>query len=89
MKFLLAVSLIVVAVSVLPFGAAALTVSPVKIEISGDPGKTLRSEITLFNEQDTAKTFFSSSENFEARGETGYRYFLPSTTRRPTWITTH
>ena len=88
MKFLVAVSLIVAVVSVLPFGAAALTVSPVKIEISGDPGQTLRDEITLFNEQDTAKTFFSSSENFEARGETGDPYFVASTTGLATWITT-
>jgi len=65
----------------------ALTISPVKLEISGDPGQTLHSEIELFNEQDETKTFYSSSQNFEARGESGAPYFLPETNKGlASWI---
>ena len=37
-----------------------LTVSPVKLEISGDPGQTLIEEIELLNEQSETKIFYSS-----------------------------
>lgn len=65
----------------------ALTISPVRMEIAGDPGQTLRGEIELFNEQGEAKTFYSSSQNFEARGESGAPYFLPDmNTGLASWI---
>ena len=65
----------------------ALTISPVRMEIKGDPGQTLRGEIELFNEQDETKTFYSSSQNFEARGESGAPYFLPDTNKGlASWI---
>lgn len=67
--------------------AFALTISPVRMEISGDPGQTLLGEIELFNEQDETKTFYSSSQNFEARGESGAPYFLPDTNKGlASWI---
>ena len=66
----------------------ALTVSPPKMELTGDPGQIIAGWFDLFNEQDTVKIFYSSFENFEARGETGNPYFLPSTTGLATWITT-
>lgn len=56
--------------------AFALTISPVRMEISGDPGQTLRGELELFNEQQESKIFYSSTANFEARGESGAPYFL-------------
>lgn len=65
----------------------ALTISPVKMEISGDPGQTLHGQIELFNEQDETKTFYSSAQNFEARGESGTPYFLPETNKGlASWI---
>lgn len=81
------------AVLILAFGLIfvqpvfALTISPVRMEIAGDPGQTLRGEIELFNEQGEAKTFYSSSQNFEARGESGAPYFLPDTNKGlASWI---
>lgn len=71
---------------VFPFSARALTISPVKMEISGDPGQTLQDELKLFNEQDETKTFYSSFENFEARGETGAPFFLSEKVGLATWI---
>ncbi len=59
----------------------ALTISPVRMEISGDPGQTLHGQIELFNEQDETKTFYSSTANFEARGDSGAPYFLPDTNK--------
>lgn len=85
--FILTILFLGVAV-ISPFQVDALTISPVKIEISGSPGQILESELTLFNEQDETKTFFSSAENFEARGETGAPFFLPEKVGLATWIKT-
>ena len=66
----------------------ALTISPVRMEIKGDPGKTVNGQIELFNEQNETKIFYSSSQNFEARGDSGAPYFLPDTTKGlASWIT--
>jgi len=69
-----------------PFKAAALTVSPVRLEVSGEPGQTLLSELILINEERESRTFYSSLENFEARGETSRPYFTPGTEGLATWI---
>src|SRR3989344_5921280 len=66
----------------------ALTISPVRMELSGDPGRTISGTIELFNEQAETKTFYSSSQNFEARGDSGAPYFLPDATKGlASWIT--
>jgi hypothetical protein len=56
------------------------------MEISGDPGQTLIGEIELFNEQNEARTYFSSTANFEARGDTGAPHFLEERVGLATWI---
>ena len=66
--------------------ASALTVSPVKLEISGDPGEIVKGEILLKNEKEGTKTFYSSFENFEATGETGTPTFIPAKEGLGTWI---
>ena len=71
-----------------PFHASALTISPVKMEVAGDPSQILRGELRLFNEQGETKIFYSSIENFEARGESGAPYFLPEREGLATWIRT-
>jgi hypothetical protein len=66
--------------------AHALTV-PTRLEIEGDPGQTLYHELEIYNEGDQEVTFYISSQNFEARGETGSPYFLPDTsTGLASWI---
>ncbi len=67
--------------------AFALTVSPIKLELSGDPGKVVSGEFYLLNEQNEEKTFYASFENFEAQGETGTPNFTPGTEGLATWIT--
>ncbi len=68
--------------------AQALTVSPAKIEITANPGQTLRGEIELFNEQKENKIFYSSYENFESRGDSGAPYFVGAENGLATWVTT-
>jgi len=65
---------------------SAVTVSPVKLEITGDPGKTLNGELRLFNEEAETRTLYSSSENFEAQGETGTPNFLTTKDGLASWI---
>lgn len=66
----------------------ALTISPVRFEIEGDPGTTLVGEIELFNEQPVVRTFYSSFANFEARGEGGEPHFLPGEEGLAGWMDT-
>jgi hypothetical protein len=66
----------------------ALTVSPVKMELAGDPGTTIKGNLLLTNEQERTKTFYSSFESFEATGETGAPTFIPAEEGLVTWIET-
>lgn len=69
--------------------AFALTVSPVRVEITGEPGQTLRGEMEIFNEQaGGSKTFFSSFENFEPSGDTGSPRFVGDTGNLSRWMQT-
>jgi hypothetical protein len=73
-------------VLVLPVSASALTISPAKIELAVDPGQTAIGEIEVFNEQQETKTFYTSFENFEPRGETGAPYFVGGGSGLASWI---
>lgn len=66
--------------------AHALTISPARVEISGDPGATVGGVVTLINEQTTSQTFYASYENFTANGETGSPSFSPEKSDLDTWL---
>lgn len=68
--------------------AFALTISPVRVEITGNPGQTLRGEMEILNEQQEQKTFFSSFENFEPSGDTGSPRFVGDTGNLSKWLKT-
>ena len=68
--------------------ALALTISPTKIEVAGDPGQTIIGEIELLNEESEAKIFYTSAENFEPRGETGSPYFVGGGSGLASWVST-
>lgn len=89
-KYLISIIIIFVlgGIAILTPSVKALTVSPVRLEMYGDPGITVKGKIILLNEQAETKTFYSSFENFESRGETGNPYFLPGTEGLATWIKT-
>lgn len=68
---------------------SALTVSPVRMEISGNPGETIIKEITLLNDSTTKEeTFYVSYSNFEAQGETGSPAFVEPQYGLGTWMST-
>lgn len=66
--------------------ALALTLSPVRLELSGDPGTTLTGEFTVTNEQSTSQTVYPSYENFTSNGESGAPVFSDKKTGLDTWM---
>lgn len=68
--------------------AQALTISPVRVEITGNPGQTLRGEMEILNEQADTKIFYSSFENFEPSGDTGSPKFVGDTGNLSDWLQT-
>lgn len=67
---------------------SALTISPARMEISGDPDTTITKEITLLNDTKTEATYFVSYSNFEAQGETGSPLFVEPKSDLGTWMKT-
>lgn len=89
-KTLINVSLLV-SVFCIFFGVTqveALTVSPARIELRGDPGSTIGGDIVLINDQTETKTFFASFENFVADGDSGTPKFVGDNEGLATWIST-
>lgn len=66
--------------------AQALTISPARIELSGDPGATISDEFTIINEQDSEQTYYTSVENFEAQGESGTPSFSKNKDGLASWV---
>lgn len=66
--------------------ANAFTLSPVRMEISGNPGEVLKEEMLLTNESEGETNYFSSFANFEAQGESGNPSFVEATTDLGSWI---
>ena len=69
-----------------PNFVSALTVSPARIEIAGDPGQTVTGEILLLEESENGKNYYISFENFEPRGDSGAPYFIGAKDGLATWI---
>jgi len=71
-----------------PFTASALSVSPPRVELKGNPGETIVQDMTLTNDGKTTQIFYSSYANFEAQGETGNPSFVESKDDLDTWMST-
>jgi len=69
-----------------PFFAQALTISPPRLELTGDPGDIIEETLTLTNEKNISQQFFLSFENFEAQGETGTPSFVEPKSGLGTWM---
>ncbi len=66
---------------------SALTISPARLEVSGDPGTTITKDITLFNDsKNSSETYYISYSNFEAQGETGSPRFVEPKSDLGTWM---
>lgn len=73
----------------IPFvSVKAMTVSPVRIELSGNPGTSVSGVVKVINDEKEAKTLYTSVENFEALGETGTPNFRPGGDGLASWIKT-
>lgn len=68
--------------------ASALTISPARMEISGDPGTTITKDITLINDTLAPAVYYVSYSNFEAQGETGSPLFTEPKSDLGTWMST-
>ncbi len=66
----------------------AVTVSPIRFELSGDAGTTVREEMTLINDSGVDETYYASFANFEAQGETGTPNFVTPNEGLGKWIMT-
>ena len=65
----------------------AMTVSPVRYEVQGNPGETITKEVTIINEDKADVTYYTSYANFEAQGETGSASFVEPKDDIGTWMT--
>ncbi len=72
--------------SLIAFQASALTLSPAKIEIDGDPGSVLSGVINLYNEQENSEIFYTSFENFEPGDDSGTPRFIGANDGLATWM---
>jgi len=82
-------SFFILALGLTSFGVSktqALTISPVRLELRGDPGQVINEKMILVNEEETGTTFYSSFANFEAQGETGSPSFVEPKDDLGTWI---
>ena len=66
--------------------ASALTITPIKLELHGNPGQTIKQEVTLYNELDVQETLYVSYANFEASGENGNPNFSDAHDDLGTWM---
>lgn len=64
----------------------AMTVSPVRLELNGNPGSVVQSTFKVFNDEATSQTLYTAFENFEASGETGTPSFKPGEEGLAAWI---
>ena len=58
-RYLASVVVLALVIVFLPKNASALTLTPVRFEVSGDPGAVIQQEMTLINERDTEETYYS------------------------------
>ncbi len=81
-------SIVVFGLCIFPSDSFALTITPTRFEIKGNPGETLNEEIILINENDKSETYYSSFSNFEAQGESGSPAFVEPKDDLGTWMST-
>ena len=70
-----------------PRQAYALTLSPIRYEIAGNPGEVLTQDLKVFNESKESHLYYVSFSNFEAQGDSGSPTFIDPKDDLGTWIT--
>jgi hypothetical protein len=87
-KIFLTISISALAIVLFATKTYALTITPIRYEISGNPGQTLTEKMGLVNESNKTQTFYASFANFEAQGDTGSPSFVDAKEGLGTWMTT-
>lgn len=82
----LSFALALVVLASFPKGASALTLTPPRLDVSGDPGSTITTNMTVINDAKTTSTYYSSFANFESQGESGTPAITPATDDLGTWM---
>lgn len=60
--------------------AKAVTMSPVRMELSADPGNTTNGVIKIYNDEKIDRTLYLSAQKFENKDESGQPQFVPNAT---------
>ena len=68
--------------------AKALTVTPLRFELTANPGDTVSDKLRLYNDSDKTITYYFVTANFEAKDESGQPQFVPTTNDLAGWIQT-
>ena len=79
---------IILFVFIYPNDIYALSLTPTRFELRGDPGEIITQEMFINNETGTAETYYSSFANFEAQGESGSPAFTDPKDDLGTWMST-
>jgi len=85
-KLIIIFLLTVLGYSISPSTVSAVTLSPTRFELQGNPGDVLEYEISIINESQKTEIYYVSYSNFEAQGESGDPAFTPGTDGLSTWI---
>lgn len=69
-----------------PLSVAAITISPPRLELTADPGRSVQSKFEVTNESQNDTVYYTQVENFEAGDESGNPQFVPAREGLATWI---
>lgn len=69
----------------LPLFAQALTISPPRLEIAGDPGSAINGDFKVTNDSDVSQTYYTQVENFESKDESGDPQFVQTKEGLSVW----
>ena len=71
---------------VIPFQALAITISPPRMELSADPGRSVQGSFKVTNESPYDTVYYTQLENFEAGDESGNPQFVLAREGLATWV---
>ncbi len=70
----------------IPFTVSAITISPPRLELAADPGRSVESEFDVTNDSQYDTVYYTQVENFEAGDESGNPQFVPAREGLATWV---
>lgn len=70
-----------------PHNVHALTLSPIKVELTANPGDSIQIPFEAFNDDTESKLYYLDYQVFDAKDESGNPILTRSKTGIPTWFT--